>query len=164
MRKKLEFILAGTEVTRYHTVRTLVQETVGHHSHGVAMLCLFLAPDASANLLKAALVHDLAEHVLGDIPAPSKREFGIGEQVNRLEDMLLSQHNLDPEITKEEARILKLADIAQGALFCIRELSLGNSGIKIVFHRYVSYADSMILSGVERELFDLIKALYQEVA
>ena len=61
MRKKLEFILAGTEVTRYHTVRTLVQETVGHHSHGVAMLCLFLAPDASANLLKAALVHDLAE-------------------------------------------------------------------------------------------------------
>ena len=38
MKHTLDFILAGSEVKRYHTVTTLVSETVGHHSHGVGML------------------------------------------------------------------------------------------------------------------------------
>ena len=45
MKQTLDFILAGSDVKRYHTVTTLVSETVGHHSHGVAMLCLLFNPD-----------------------------------------------------------------------------------------------------------------------
>ena len=68
MKHTLDFILAGSEVKRYHTVTTLVSETVGHHSHGVAMMCLMFDPMASRQLLMAALFHDLAEHQTGDIP------------------------------------------------------------------------------------------------
>ena len=163
MKDKLKFIQAGSEVTRYHTVKTLTQETVGHHSHGVAMICIMLMGcQVSADLLKAALCHDLAEHQLGDIPSPAKREYGIGEQVNELEDKLLNSVGLSVQLTPDEATVLKLADIAQGALFCVREMELGNSGMKVVYERYRSYAEGFVLLGRERELFDIIHQQFLE--
>ena len=157
MKDRLKFIVAGSEVERYHTVRTLTTETVGHHSHGVAMICVMLRGcQASKDLLLAALAHDLAEHQLGDIPSPAKREYGIGEQVNALEEKLLKSVGLDVELNRDDARTLKLADIAQGAIFCAREMQLGNRGMKVVYDRYKSYAEAFVLLGRERELFNLI--------
>lgn len=160
MRNEIDFYQRGSEVTRYHTVYTIQKETVGHHSHGVVILCKILYPEASADLLWAAALHDLAEHQTGDIPSPAKRQYGIGEQVSELEDELLKAAGLTmPNLSKAEQRILKLADIAQGALFCSREVGLGNSRMQVVFDRYISYAESMILVGRERELFNIIKSL-----
>lgn len=163
MKNTLDFIIAGSEVKRYHTVTTLREETVGHHSHGVAMLCLVLSNySASSSLLEAALIHDLAEHVTGDIPSPAKREYGIGEQVDFLEQRLLASVGLGViTLTPDEQRVLKLADIAQGALFCAREVELGNAKMRIVFDRYMSYAEQMVLVGRERELFNTIKEKMQ---
>jgi len=161
MKDRIRFILAGSEVTRYHTIHTLQKETVGHHSHGVAMMCVLLSTGVlSAGLLMAALTHDLAEHQTGDIPSPAKREYGIGDQVSELEEKLLRSMNLDVLLSKTDARILKLADIAQGALFCIREIELGNTGMHVVYNRYKSYAENMVLVGKEKELFDTIHSMY----
>lgn len=158
MKHTLDFILAGTEVKRYHTVTTLVSETVGHHSHGVAMLCLMFDPLASRQLLMAALFHDLAEHQTGDIPSPAKREFGIGGKVDELEQRLMNAAGIvTPQLSPEDTRTLKLADVAQGALFCSREISLGNKRMRRVFDRYISYAEELILVGREREIFNMIK-------
>lgn len=158
MKQTLDFILAGSDVKRYHTVTTLVSETVGHHSHGVAMLCLLFDPQASRQLLLAALFHDLAEHQTGDIPSPAKREFGIGGKVDELEIRLMAAVGIImPDLTPEDKRTLKLSDVAHGALFCAREISLGNKSMRRVFDRYLSYADEMILACQEREIFNLIK-------
>ena len=160
MKDTLNFIIAGSEVTRYHTVTTLVKETVGHHSHGVAMLALLLNPLASRQVLMAALFHDLAEHQTGDIPSPAKRQFGIGDKVDELEHRLMRAAGIVmPELSPDDARTVKLADLAQGALFCVREISLGNSRMRTVLDRYLAYAQEMILVGRERELFNIIKEL-----
>lgn len=160
MKDTLNFIIAGSEVTRYHTVTTLVKETVGHHSHGVAMLALLLNPLASRQVLMAALFHDLAEHQTGDIPSPAKRQFGIGDKVDELEHRLMRAAGIVmPELSPDDARTVKLADLAQGALFCVREISLGNSRMRAVLDRYLAYAQEMILVGRERELFNIIKEL-----
>lgn len=160
MKDTLNFIIAGTEVTRYHTVTTLVKETVGHHSHGVAMLALLLNPLASRQVLMAALFHDLAEHQTGDIPSPAKRQFGIGDKVDELEHRLMRAAGIVmPELSPDDARTVKLADLAQGALFCVREISLGNSRMRAVLDRYLAYAQEMILVGRERELFNIIKEI-----
>jgi 5'-deoxynucleotidase YfbR-like HD superfamily hydrolase len=158
MKKLLDFIVAGSEVKRYHTLRTIQEETVGHHSHMVALLCCVLT-EPTPNLLFAALIHDLAEHQLGDIPSPAKREYGIGEQVNEMEQRLLEDVGLftDGDLTKEEKRALKLADIFQGMIFCNSELQLGNKKMQLVLDRYKSYAEDMILVGIERELFNKIQ-------
>lgn len=160
MKDTLNFIIAGTEVTRYHTVTTLVKETVGHHSHGVAMIALIINPSASRELLVAALVHDLAEHQTGDIPSPAKRQFGIGDKVDELEQRLMRSAGITvPDLSPEESRTLKLADLAQGAIFCAREISLGNSRMRVVLDRYMAYAQEMMPSGRELELFYTVKEL-----
>ena len=159
MKTTLDFILAGTQVKRYHTVTTLTSETVGHHSAEVALIVLLLEPEASRQLLMAALYHDLAEHQTGDIPSPAKRVYGIGEQVDELEKRLMREAGVSyPLLTETEARTLKLADIAQGALFCVREINTGNRNMRVVLGRYLGYAEMMLLVGRERELFDLIGA------
>ena len=159
MKNTLEFIQAGADVRRYHTIYTLQAETVGHHSHGVACLCLLLDPKCSRDVLTAALRHDLAEHVTGDIPSPAKHEYGIGDHVSALEERLLDSVGLGLSryLTPPEKRVLKLADILQGALFCAREISLGNQKMRAVFDRYLSYAEAFVLVGLERELFNLIR-------
>jgi 5'-deoxynucleotidase YfbR-like HD superfamily hydrolase len=158
MKNTLDFILAGSEVKRYHTVTTLVSETVGHHSHGVAMLCLLFDPNASRQLLMAAMFHDLAEFQTGDIPSPAKREFGIGGKVDELEHRLMTAAGIImPSLTMADKRVLKLSDVAQGALFCARELSLGNKRMRRIFDRYLSYAEELALVGREREIFNMIK-------
>lgn len=165
MKDQVKFLIAGSEVERYHTVRTLTTETVGHHSHGVAALTILLSQGKQMNpfILIAALYHDLAEHQTGDIPSPAKREYGIGDQVSELEDRLLASVGLAmPELTKAEQRVLKLADIAQGAIFCVREMQLGNKNMKTVYDRYRSYAEAFVLVGKERELFDMIHEMWEE--
>ena len=160
MKKQIEFYQAGSEVVRYHTVHTLQRETVGHHSHGVAVLCIILDPYCSVAVLRSALFHDLSEHVTGDIPSPAKRAYGIGAQVSDLEHKLLDEAELAmPWLAGYEHRTLKLADIAQGALFCAREISLGNSKMRTVFDRYMSYAEDLELVGRERELFNIIQEM-----
>lgn len=158
MKAQLNFIQSGADVKRYHTVTTIQQETVGHHSHGVAVICLLLDDNASRDLLIAALLHDLAEHQTGDIPSPAKRQYGIGDQVSDLEDRLLAEAGIPmPSLSDHEKRVLKLADIAQGALFCAREIALGNRGLKKVFDRYISYANQYILTTHEQRLFNTIE-------
>ena len=157
MKDKLKFICDGANTRRYHTVPTLSTETVGHHSHGVAMICALLG---ASGAVYSALLHDLAEHQIGDVPSPSKREFGIADQINALEEkLLISSGFAMPKLTHQEERVLKLADIAQGALFCAQEMEMGNRKMKVVFDRYISYAEQLILSGVEKQLFDSIKEM-----
>lgn len=163
MRKSLDFLTAGAEVVRYHTVTTLQRETVGHHSHGVACIVLLLDPEAPRPLMLAALFHDLAEQHTGDIPSPAKREYGIGEQVDKLERRLMTEAGIVfPELSSQDVRTLKLADIAHGALFCLREMSLGNRRMRKIYDRYLSYAHQMLLVGREKELYNLIEELSHE--
>jgi len=158
MKNAIEFMQLGSEVVRYHAMTTLVKETVGHHSHGVAALCYILDPEVSRDVLLAALLHDLSEHLTGDIPSPAKRIYGIGEHVTSLELSMLAAAGLTmPKLTPAELRVVKLADLAQGALFCVREFSLGNTNILKVLDRYLSYAESMNLTENERKLFNTIE-------
>jgi 5'-deoxynucleotidase YfbR-like HD superfamily hydrolase len=160
---KIEFFVAGSETERYHTVRTIQRETVGHHSHGVAMYCWLLSGGVpSAELLMAALVHDLAEHVLGDLPSPAKKKYGIGQVVNELEETLLSGVGMSNKISPDDARRLKLADIFQGMTFCIREVELGNKKMVSILRRYMAYAEGMLLVGKEQEIFNELKGKYNE--
>lgn len=163
MKDQILFILKGGEVSRYHTIRTLQEETVAAHSFGVAWFVYMLRPSSCATLIMAALAHDLAEQYTGDLPAPSKRELGIGRQFGEFEDRLLRAQGLSFELDAEQSRILKLADCLQGMLFCIRDRSLGNRGVDIVCQRYQDYIQER-LSGEPREqdVFNAMKQLWLE--
>ena len=163
MKETLEFILNGAAVKRFHTVTVLHEETVGHHSHNVAMMCLLLNPYASRNLLMAAMFHDLSEHKTGDIPSPAKKEYKITEQVTSLEnDLMVSAGIQFPTLTEQEERTLKLADIASGMIYCIQEAQMGNVKMLKILETYSGYAASKVLVDKEEDLFIHIEELQLE--
>lgn len=161
----LMFVRQGTEVERFHATKTLQVETVGTHSHSVALLCWKLSgAHPSVNLLMAALAHDLAEQCWGDIPAPTKRALDISDEVAELEIQKLREHMLWFELTNEETRILKLADILDGMLYCLRERQLGNQLIAPVFSRYKRYFEDLVLYSDSKasEVCDEISNAWRE--
>lgn len=151
---QLAFVRRGGAVRRYHTHYVHHRETVAEHSWGVAMLCTVLSGGSPrAELLMAALAHDLPEGVVGDIPAPSKRL--CGDAIYDREHRLLEEAGLAFDLTDEEARILKLADILDGMTFCCAELERGNRGVAEIFQTYAGYAlAGYIVNTVDHDIYD----------
>lgn len=133
----LDFLANGRVTRRYHGLPMLDYQRVDSHSYGVAQLCRYLLQDyddagAHINVIYAALDHDLAEFRTGDIPGPSKRYLGIREPVQRWEEELMNEAGLaQPELNEVEARILKIADAAEGCLHTIEERRMGNAHPRI---------------------------------
>ena len=65
-------MLETGDVWRWHTVPSL-RQNVAEHAWGVATILALYHPHPSADLLRAALIHDCHEKQFGDIPSPTKR-------------------------------------------------------------------------------------------
>lgn len=162
----LAFLRRSGVVRRYHTEELLKPQDVAQHSYGVAWLCWWLCQgQVSAALVMHALAHDAAEHALGDIPSPTKRELGIRNQVDAAEAHLMALHSIVlPELSDFESKVLKLADALDGVLHCVHELELGNQTLYAVFlnfHRYglelVPHGTAPSADGVEGRAMLLLK-------
>lgn len=157
-----EYIREAAAVKRCHVVRTIGEHTIAEHSYHVAMLCWKLCDmEPSANLLKAALFHDLAEVVTGDIPAtmkwssPEMRDLIDGEEYkfNRI-------NKLEISLSQQEELVLKWADGLELAWFCVDQLMLGNRRVDTMYHNIVGALDKLgpIKNGIG-ELFK-VKSAY----
>ena len=137
----------GSAVKRFHTIPTVTENTVGQHSHGVAMFCMLLeGGEPSAKLLMKALTHDLAEQYTGDVPSPAKRALGIRKEFGEVEEQLLATVDFSIDVTPREEMVLKLADCADGMLFCAKERMYGNKSkmIKSAYKNYCSYVNAIM--------------------
>jgi 5'-deoxynucleotidase YfbR-like HD superfamily hydrolase len=95
----------------------------------------------------AALAHDLAEHVVGDVPAPAKRSLGIGKLYEAAEQRCLDDAGIghySNNLSPWEYDILKLADCFEGMIFCLRERKFGNRNVDVIFGRYTSYVAEVV--------------------
>lgn len=136
------FIFDGGSSKRYHTVQTHNTQDIASHSFGVAWWCeLITDKRASKQLIMAALTHDLAEHVVGDVPSPAKRAMGCRDAFNAYEDKILKENGVDHYmiLSEQEKAVLKAADCFDGLMFCLNERRMGNRHIEIVYGRYYSY-------------------------
>lgn len=131
---------AGGGVRRYHTYRVVCEDTVASHSWGVAVvLDMLYAGQAPAKLLRAALYHDVAEHVFGDIPSPAKRAFN-SDELRKQEDKLMVEHSMFTVLSDWERFVLKVADILDGLIYCTEERERGNATLVSVWNTYHGYA------------------------
>jgi len=74
-------ILRAADVTRWHIVRTIKDQSVAEHSFNVCMIARAIAKEANIadeDITKAALAHDLDEVLLGDIPTVIKERVRDG--------------------------------------------------------------------------------------
>jgi 5'-deoxynucleotidase YfbR-like HD superfamily hydrolase len=166
-RQRLAFIRQGSEVERFHTKRMIQRNDVGHHSFHVAWLASLMAANYSAKgrhrIVMAALAHDLAEHITGDIPGDFKREMGLREKFGAYEQDLFASvaFNFEGALAAPEKRILKLADMMEGAFFCVSEAGLGNARVGIVYANFRAYISKFApFSEIERDIIDFIDDLW----
>jgi 5'-deoxynucleotidase YfbR-like HD superfamily hydrolase len=94
-------------------------QTKGEHAFSVAQHCLLverlvkdLRPNATRALRLAALLHDAAEYVIGDLISPFKAAVGLDYKAfeKRLARAIHIRFGLPPENTGEEVALIKRAD------------------------------------------------------
>lgn len=177
--RNIEFMWNGGNTRRFHTMHTIMLDTVGHHSYNVACIIMHLRPEADARLLRAALKHDQTEHIVGDMPAPTKRGLpnyfigNPGEPSSRAvsfrqafgdyEEKVANEHgvSIEEDLADSEAWVLKLADSLDGMRFCIQERRMGNRHPKLIeaFSNFHSYVVKLIYGEAPtHEILDFAKA------
>lgn len=162
--KCLRFLEASARTKRWHTEPTLHTQSVGEHTYSVMQLILVLDPAASRNLLIAALRHDTAERKFGDVPGPTKRMAGVKDRFDAMEDAFMAGLGLDlPELTPGEARLLKLCDMLEGAMFCAFELRRGNRELQEAFHTYLSWIEQVAQSNSSAAIYNQLLEEYTNV-
>lgn len=134
--QKLNEIRKGGQVKRYHTVPMLNNDSVAQHSWGVAVILLDIKPNASAELIKAALYHDVTEYYTGDVPATTKwANPGIKKQLDELETMYEQVLDIRVPLAGNERQLVKYADMADLVLNCLHEYKMGNRYAKVLIER-----------------------------
>lgn len=159
--QQIGFVYRAGAVTRFHGVKTLNTQTIGDHSWHVVMLLYLLygqsEPGVSFELMMAALTHDAAEHKLGDLPSPAKR--GLDEHLDleagtfrakwdQMEQVVLAEQELNylHLLSEEQKRQLEFVDAAEGAMFCLTEISMGSRLIHVqqALLNYLNYMADLI--------------------
>jgi 5'-deoxynucleotidase YfbR-like HD superfamily hydrolase len=158
---RLNKIRCGGNVERFHVLPTIRRNSVAAHSWGVAVVCLSLWDDCSFSLVKAALYHDCAEYLTGDLPAPIKlASEQISSVIRTLEKDYEEELNIRIPLSEKDKARLKFADCVDGAMFCLEEIKMGNKMVVKPFAKYIDY-----LNAVEMENCTwLIQALTKEAA
>lgn len=150
----------GNRVRRYHTLDTIVGETVGHHSANLAILCVLLSDEKpSVNLLMAALTHDLAEQYTGDVPATAK--WDSPELKTALDNMerRFDRYWFNAPLTAREQKVLKQADMLDLCFKALEEINMGNNQFKPILARGMEHlrtnqplpSTTQLLKEIQRE-------------
>lgn len=126
--KNLREIWEAGGVRRYHTERLIGPgQTVAEHSWGVATLVALLWPEASTLLLRAALLHDIAERWTGDGAFTAKRRWpALKAALDRAEADVFAELGAGYELSAEDQARLKVADRLEMVLFIAEQRALGN--------------------------------------
>lgn len=105
-------------VKRWHTTLMPVEQTLAHHQWGVATIIAILHPNPSATLLKAALLHDCHEKILGDWPYSAKEENpSLAEFEKAFEQRFRYEHNINYKLESDEQLWLTFADRLESFYF-----------------------------------------------
>jgi 5'-deoxynucleotidase YfbR-like HD superfamily hydrolase len=105
-------------VKRWHTHLMPVEQTLGHHQWGVAVIIALLHPNPSVKLLKAALLHDTHEKSLGDWPHSAKTENpALAEFEKAFERKFHMEHGIDYQLEADEQLWLTFADRLESFYF-----------------------------------------------
>ena len=105
-------------VTRFHSHPRLrhTGDCIEGHQQRVATLCLSLSAAIGhqvymGDLMRAAMHHDEAEKVLGDMPAPAKARFRVlAVAYANAELQVLNEMGLTWNLTRQEDAMLRLCD------------------------------------------------------
>lgn len=137
--------IRGAAVKRFHTVPTIGEQTVGTHSFGVAMMVLAITEQkAGADLLRAALFHDMAEQVTGDSPFTAKKAFPLLKStLEVVEEDWNQKEYFHVDLSNRDKIVLKWADMLELLWYCKVQRDLGNTNMDRVFNNGCNFLNTL---------------------
>ena len=134
--------LCAGRVKRWHSFPHHGEQTVGEHTYGVVQILRYITNDmCSTTTLLAALDHDAAEAMLGDITFHAKKQ--LGEKVKELEAGIAEMHGLARPLNEEEERVVKLADLLEMGIWACNQIQLGNQAAGLVLSTVIDEIEGM---------------------
>jgi hypothetical protein len=126
---RIALLRRGGAIRRFHAFQTLRVQTVADHSwHVAAILDAVMGEAMTANLFRAAMLHDVSELATGDIPHHAKRrDPALRAAAHNASDRFEREHGLLVELTEAEKGALAWADLAEAVLWLLEDAALGNS-------------------------------------
>jgi hypothetical protein len=107
-------------VNRWHMNPDMahISDPICGHQGRCALLIMALFPDHSADLLRAAIVHDLGESIVGDVSAPQKEKGAKWLQLHAIsEQSALDDMGMQIELGSKDSQRLRLVDKLDAYLF-----------------------------------------------
>lgn len=138
-----------SDTYRYPTVMRLNKESVSEHSYHTAMIVILLSDDYRFDLTTAslmALVHDVTEIDLTDVPHPVKKRFPqVAEaltdaEISLSDDLPYPIKRIFNNLTfglEVEQKIVHYADAMSCLIYSDSEVKLGNTYMKRVYDESV---------------------------
>jgi 5'-deoxynucleotidase YfbR-like HD superfamily hydrolase len=155
------------KVIRMHTMPQLDQENVAAHTWGMLLAIVRFYPQASANFLKAVILHDAGEIATGDIPAHIKWSSPELEAIcHQKEHVWIAQAGLYyPDLSEAERLLMLVFDKFDFCMSCIHEMRLGNLNAARYYKRSYSKATEALagLLLIDHELYEIGDAYSSEL-
>jgi len=134
-----------SSVVRYHQFPGPIEQTIAAHSWGVAWLITEFHPGPSVALIRAALEHDLPEHLTGDLSYIAKKNYPpLKSAMDKADEDAAKEMGLTSleGLSVEDEWWLKWADLMEGALWC-RHL-YENYGFRPYGKRWAAYCTAIL--------------------
>lgn len=150
----------GGNVRRVHTAPHVGEYTVGKHSFDLAMLLIILHPNPSAELLKAALMHDIAERWVGDVPGYIKRKDpSIKASIDAAEADHARRLGFEAHeaLTQDDLVWLKALDTFELWLWCLDQLAFGNQHVEAIYEDVDTWLKTHPIPEPIREVFGIFR-------
>lgn len=155
--REFPLLISAGAIRRFHTIHVNRVQTVGEHTWAVMMILTQIKAPISINLMQAALVHDLAEIVTGDIPAPVKwGNLDLEDALCGIEEEFHEATLTTVPLNPEERRLLRWADSMELMIYAHSELRSGNGHMLEVFDRIKAHVRQMEFPN------DAARQLYEE--
>lgn len=164
--RRLALLRTAARTLRAHTVPLIHRQTVGEHTYNLlAILHSIMGPrEISQQLFIAALHHDAAEAITGDVPATAKWKYPkLEEALKDTEELICQDHGLiklDPK--SFDAQILKYADYMELAMFGLEEMKMGNTRVEQMVFNVMRALESRKLTHITIEAGHLYEAVLME--
>lgn len=119
--KMRDKIIEVSQVIRYHGNPGPTLQNIAAHSWGVAWLITEFHPEPTVALVRAALEHDLPEHITSDVSFVSKKLYPpLREAMDTATEMAEDEMGITSlrTLSDEDVWWLKWADLLEGCLWC----------------------------------------------
>ena len=138
--RRVTYCREASRVKRCHNFPWIGEYSVGQHSFDMLTLCYQLHPAPTPQLIKAIVAHDLAERMVGDMPAPFKWAMPeLAAEMHGVEDQILDRVEMYVPLTADEERWLHAIDRVELWLACQEQLRLGNQNAQTMIDALEGY-------------------------